>query len=276
MFSRARMLAWQPFDRGNRSTIVKPLTPRFCLGCLFVACLFGTSALIAFDYATQRERAVKACEAIDASDYQSGLYFNPDGYRSYYVRSKCFQEAAVLFRDLDLCKQVRRRWSLLSSSWGYTSARCLQLVAEGTAVDRAELERMKNAYASGGMKLRDFRIERNGNGRDVDIIPAFEGTYGHGYTLTFEILPDPPGAPALLHTLGYYVGEKANMRLYVPQADIRKHFPAFSLNRVYTVRATMTLDVGYGGQSGYWSPAFIEGVFPVRERSQSITKQASF
>ena len=269
------MLAWQP-SGSTRSAIVKPLTSLLRLACLFVACLIGTSVLIAFDYAGQRGKAIKACEAIDASDYQSGLYLNPEGYRSYYVRSKCFQEAAVLFRDPDLCEQVRRRWSLLSSSWGYTSARCRQLVAEGTAIDRAELERMKDAYVSGGMKLRDFRIERNGNGRDVDIIPVFEGTYAHGYTLTFEIMPDTSGTSALLHTLGYYVGENANMRLYVPQADIRKHFPAFSLNRVYTVRATITLDVGYGGQSGYWSPAFIDRVFPVRERSQSITKQASF
>ena len=256
---------------------MNPLTPRvFRVGCLWAVCLFGASVLMAFDYSGERSKATRACEAIARSDYQSGLYFNPEGYRSYYVRSKCFQEAAVRFRDPDLCRQVRRRWSLLSSSWGYTSARCRQLVDEGTAVDRAELGRTKAAYVSGGMKLRDFRVERNGNGRDVDIVPTFVGTYGHGYTLTFEILPAPSGPPALLHTLGYYVGENANMRVYVPQADIRKQFPAFSLNRVYAVRATITLDVGHGGQSGYWSPAFIEHVFPVRERSQSITKQASF
>jgi hypothetical protein len=242
---------------------------------LLVACFLGTSIVLSFDYSGQRVNAVKACEAIDPSLSQSGLLFNPEGYRSYYVRSKCFQEAAVLFRDPALCDQVKRRWSLTSSSWGYTAARCRQLVAEGTAADRAELEGLKNAYAAGGIKLRDFRIERNGNGRDVDIIPIFTGTFGHGYTLTFEILSGP-STPALIHMLGYYVDQTANLRIYIPQADIKKHFPEFALNRSYTVRATVTLDVGYGGQAGYWSPSFIEGVFPARERTQSITRQSTF
>ena len=135
---------------------------------------------------------------------------------------------------------------------------------------------MKKAYASGGVRLREFRIERNGNGRDVDILPAFTGTYAHGYALTFEILPDPSGAYTLLHTSGYQLDEKSNLRIYVAQADIKQRFPGFSLNQSYTVRATVALEVGSGGQSGYWSPAFIEGVFPARERSQSITRQARF
>jgi hypothetical protein len=135
---------------------------------------------------------------------------------------------------------------------------------------------MKTAYAAGGIKLRDFRIERNGNGRDFDIIPTFTGTYAHGYMLTFEILPSASGLPVLLHTSGYHLDEQSNLRLYVPQADIKQRAADFSLNRPYTVRATVTLDVGYGGQAGYWSPSFIEGVFPIRERSQSIMRQATF
>ena len=238
--------------------------------------LLATAAGIGFDYADARSKAVTACEAIEPSQSQSGLIFNPAGYRSYYVRSKCFQEAAVAFRDSTLCEQVHQRRSLLSSSWGYSAARCRQLVAEGTSADRAELERLKHAYAIGGIRLRDFRIERNGNGRDVDILPAFTGTHAHGYTVTFEILPDPSRASILLHTSGYYLDEKSNLRIYVPQADIRQRFPGFSLNQSYIVRATVALDVGFGGQSGYWNPAFIEGVFPARERSPSITRQATF
>lgn len=246
---------------------------RIVLACALV--LFGPSVAIAFDYAEWHSKAIKGCEAIDPSESQSGLLFNPDGYRSFYVRSKCFQEAAVTFRDAALCSQVRQRRSLLSSSWGYTAARCRQLVAEGTANDRAALEGMKTAYAAGGVKLRDFRIERNGNGRDIDIIPAFTGTYAHGYTLTFEIVSDT-GAATLLHTSGYHLDAKSNLNLYVRQADIRQRFPGFALNRPYTVRATVTLDVGFGGQSGYRSPAFIASVFPMRERSQSIVRQVTF
>jgi len=243
---------------------------------LLVVCLCGTAVGIAFDYADARSKAVKSCEAIDPSESQSGLIFNPDGYRSYYVRSKCFQEAAVVFRDSALCEPVKERRSLVSSSWGYSPSRCRQLVTEAVAADRAALEGLKREYAAGAITLRDLRIERNGNGRDVDIIPAFTGTYAHGYTLTFEILANPSGAFTLLHTSGYYLDEKSNLRIYVAQADIKQRFPGFSLNHPYSVRATITLDVGYGGQSGYWSPAFIDRVFPTRQRSQSITRQATF
>ena len=251
------------------------ISRRFALIVLSLAGLLAASEASAVDYAELRARAVKACEAIDASESQSGMIFNPDGYRSYYVRSKCLQDAAVAYRDSTLCEQVKQRRSLFSSSWGYSAARCRQLVTEGTARDRAELEKLKRAYVAGGIKLRDFRIERNGNGRDFDIIPSFIGTYAHGYALTFEILPDS-GAPPLLYTTGSYLDEKANLNYYVPQAAIRQRFPAFAVGRSYSVRATVTLDTGFGGQSGYWSPAFIERVFPARERTHSLTRPVTF
>lgn len=241
-----------------------------------IALLIGVTEARAVDYAELRARAVTSCQAIDPSESQSGLLFNPDGYRSYYVRSKCFQEAAIQFRDATLCGQVRQRWSPLSSSWGYSADRCRQLVEEGVARDRKALEEMKRAYVAGGMKLRDFRIVRNGNGRDFDILPAFTGTHATGYMLTFEIVPDGSGPPILLHRQGYYVDAKSNLNIYVRQADIRQRFPAFAMNGTYTVRGTVTFDMGFGGQSGYWSPAFIERVFPLRERSQSITRPVTF
>ena len=238
--------------------------------------MMGSSDAIAFDYAEWHSKAIKACEAIDPSESQSGLIFNPDGYRSFYVRSKCFQEAAVTYRDAALCAQVRERRSLLSSSWGYTAARCRQLVAQGVAKDRSELEALKAAYMAGAITLRDFRVERNGNGRDIDIIPSFTGTYAHGYTLTFEILPEAAGAATLLHTNGYHVDAASNLNLYVRQADVKQRLPGFALNRPYRVRATVTLGIGFGGQSGYRSPAFIERLFPTRDRSHSIVRQVIF
>jgi len=238
--------------------------------------LIGASDAIAFDYAEWRAKAVTACEAFDPSESQSGLIFNPDGYRSYYVRSKCFQEAAVTYRDPALCAQVRQRRSLFGSSWGYTAARCRQLVADGVATDRSALEALKAGYAAGGITLRDFRVERNGNGRDIDIIPSFTGTYAHGYTLTFEILPEAARAATLLHTSGYHLDATSNLNLYVRQSDLKQRLPAFSLNRPYTVRGTVMLDVGFGGQSGYWSPAFIEGMFPARDRTHAIVRQVTF
>jgi len=233
--------------------------------------------LFAASYDELRAAAAKNCRAIDPAEYQSGLFFNPDGYRSYYVRSECFQRNAVQFRDAALCAEVKQRPSLFSSSWGYSSARCRELVAEGIAADRKILEEIKRQYLQGPMHLRDFRIERNGNGRDFDIIPSFTGSYAHGHTLRFEIVRADTGQESvLLHSSGYYVDDNSNLRIFVRQEEIRARFSEFALGRAYRVRATMVLDVGNGGQAGIWSDAFIERVFSMRERAQSITREIRF
>ncbi|HKY21918.1 MAG TPA: hypothetical protein VJM31_11940 [Vicinamibacterales bacterium] len=244
---------------------------------LIVLCLVAITWIRAMDYGTARSAAVSTCEAIDRSEYQSGLYFNPEGYRSFYVRSACFQKAAVQFRDESLCTHVRQRRSLFASSWGYSASQCRKLVAEGVAKDRSELEEIKRLYSQSPVQLEAFRIERNGNGRDFDILPMFSGSYAHGYALTFEILDESStGAPIPVHASGYYLDSRSDLRIYVTQAEIRQRFPGFALNRPYRVRATAVLDVGNGGQAGYWSEAFIERVFPIRERLRSITIQSVF
>jgi hypothetical protein len=243
-----------------------------------VGLLFDVTSLFSsVSYDELRSAAVKQCQAIDPAAYQSGLFFNPDGYRSYYVRSECFQRTAVQFRDESLCAEVRQRFSLLSSSWGYSRARCRELVAQGAATDRTTLEEIKRLYVEGAVALRNFLVERNGNGRDFDIIPSFAGDYAHGYVLRFEIVPPNTGKEtALLHSSGYFVDGKSNLRVFLRQDEIRRRFPDFALDRFYTIRATLILDVGNGGPSGYWSDAFIERVFPIRERSQSVTREIRF
>ena len=246
----------------------------------FAAILLGLVAvdrIRAIDYVTAKSAALRECEGIDPAAYQSGLYFNPDGYRSFYLQSQCFQKAAVQFRDESLCARVRQRRSVFASSWGYSSSHCRKLVVEGIHADTSALEEIKRRYAQGAVELRTFHIERNGNGRDFDIVPVFSGTYAYGYRLTFEILDAAPtGAPVLLHSSGYHVDSTSRLRIYVRQADIRDRFPQFALNRPYQVRATAILDVGIGGQAGYWSHTFIERVFPISQRTQSITTRAVF
>jgi len=240
-------------------------------------CLLTAAWLSAVDYRAARSAAVARCDAVDSAAYQSGLAFNPDGYRSFYLQSECLQAAAIQFRDEALCARVRQRRSLFSSSWGYSPAQCRKLVAAGIASDREELETMKRRYAGSPVRLRGFRIERNGNGRDFDIVPAFSAGYAHGYVLTFEILDaNAGGPPVLLHASGYYLDASSNLRIYVRQSDIRARFAGFVLNRPYQVRATAVLDVGTGGPAGYWSDAFIDRVFPLRDRSQSLTIQTVF
>src|SRR5574338_59416 len=118
---------------------------------LAAAALAATSGLAATSapaasYDERRAMAVKECEAIDPAKYQSGLYFNPDGYRSYYLRSECFQRLAVRFRDQSPCARVKQRRSLFASSWGYSAKNCRALVESGLAKDRAELTEVRRAY----------------------------------------------------------------------------------------------------------------------------------
>jgi hypothetical protein len=237
----------------------------------------AAAAASATGYAELRAGAVAQCRAIDPAESQSGLLFNPDGYRSYYVGSECFQRVAVQFRDEALCAEVKQRRSLFWSSWGTSRKRCRELVAEGAAADLAELSETKRRYAAGAVRLRELRIERNGNGRDFDALPSFQGDYGHGYVLRLEAAgAGPGGADALLHESGYYVDATSDLRIFLRQEEIRQRIPGFALGRPYAVRATLVLDVGFGGPAGYWSEAFIERVFPARERSHSLEREVRF
>ncbi len=229
----------------------------------------------ASSYDERRAAAVGSCEAIPASRRQSGLLFNPDGYRSYYVRSECFQQAALRFRDVALCGRVKQRRSLFSSSWGYSPGNCRKLVAAGVEKDRRALEETRRRYLAGHMTLHDFRVELDNNGRDFDLVPLTTGDVPHGYTLRFELVPADGRAAILLHSDGYFVDETP-LRIYLRRADVRQRVPDLSPNRRYTITATMAYGLPSASLEAEWSDRFIESVFPARERSQSVTREATF
>jgi hypothetical protein len=109
------------------------------------------------------------------------------------------------------------------------------------------------------------------------IIPAFAGANAAGYTLTFAIVPAHGGpAPILLHSSGYYLDGHANLRIFVRGDDIERRVPGFAPGRRYPVQATLMLTLPTGTGDVRWSDAFIERVFPARERSQSMTKEIEF
>ena len=247
-------------------------------GTLLAVLLAFTPQSSANDYAEQRAAAVKNCRAIDPKEHHTGLIMNPEGYRSYYVRSACIQRTAVKFRDPELCEEVRRRRALFSSSWGYSEKNCRELVQAGIRKDGETLDAMKREYDRGHVRITDFTVERNGNGRDYDIIPRFAGEGAHGYRLQFAILPDEPGAaPVPVHASGFYLrGSENNIRIFITQAELRERFPAFRPENRYTVRATLTLSTGHGSQAGRWSDAFIESHFPIASRSRHLEKDIDF
>lgn len=226
-------------------------------------------------YEAARSAAITRCDAIDARDYQSGLALNPNGYRSYYVRSQCLQQTAVVFRDLALCDRVRQRRALFSSSWGYSPANCRTLVKQAVESDRAEFAEIRRQYLANSMILRDVRIVRNGNGRDYDAIPSFEGKVGHGYMIAIEIVPSA-GRPIAIHSGGYYVDPQSGLYLFIRQQDIRAKLPSFEPGRSYQVRAIATFSLPVGNDSRFMSDAFVEGVFPVAERTRTVTREIRF
>lgn len=241
----------------------------------FATVTFAVTFALASPYEERRAAALKTCDEIDPARYQTGLYFNPDGYRSFYLRSECFQQAAVRFRDISLCARVRQRRALLSSSWGYSPGNCRSLVSAAIAKDRKTLEDLRHAYRASHMILRDFRIELNGNGRDFDIRPIVAGTTPHGYSLRFEILPEGSGLPTLIHADGYWI-DNTTLSIYVRRSDIRQRAPDLSSDRRYIVAATMTLSLLVTTGDAEWSDAFTEAVFPLRERSQTVRKVITF
>jgi hypothetical protein len=245
---------------------------------IFLALIIGptaSSVVSGASYDELKAAALKQCQTIDAGAYQTGLLFNPKGYRSFYLRSECLQKTAAEFRDESLCALVKERPSLLSSSWGYSPPQCTKLVREGIASGERALTEMKDSYRRGALQPSDFRVERNGNGRDFDLIPSFAGSYAHGYVLRFEILA-PDNKFALLHSAGYYLDGRSDLRIFLRQEEIRSRFGAFIPGQLYTVRATSILDIGSGGPAGRWSEPFIERIFPLRERSQSLDREVRF
>lgn len=228
-------------------------------------------------YETEHAAALKTCAAIDPEAYESGLAFNPDGYRSYYKRSECLQAAAARFRDEPLCKEVKERWSILWSSWAYSEKRCRELVAQGLEKDRPLIEKIRRDYAARPSKLVDFRIQNN-NGMNYGIFSRFEPRgFEYRYTLRYELVAaDAPGGAALLAAYTGPFGNGSSIGLGITAADLRERFPAFVPGRSYPVRATFVLEVPNGGASLMWSGAFIEKYFPRVMRTQVLEKEVTF
>ena len=217
--------------------------------------------------------AVNKCKTIDPDEYRSGLVFNPDGYQSYYVRSVCFQHVAIDFRDPVLCSEVSRRLALFSSSWGYSERNCRKLVKEKQDKDRIYIEEDKAKVANKFVRLNDFTIAANNNGRVFILSPTFTSGYSHSYHLNITLIdPQDNTHSSLIHSNGYRLDGKGKMRIHLQSKEIRERFPTFTLNRPYIVEANLVLITG----SAFINEKFINGVWPLEDRSQTITKTMTF
>ena len=248
----------------------------------YLIVLFGISGFGFFeragatDYQTLLDQALAKCEEISANSYQTGLSLNPDGYRSYFEKSACIQRAAIAFRAVPLCKQVKRRWALFSSSWGYSKTNCLELTSNAEQKDRLELQALQKRYVAGPVKLIELRLEPNGNGRDFDFIPRFADGFEHGYQLEIWLIDENHQRHLILRHGSYLQGSADNIRLYLPRIDLLDRFPAFRSGRPYVLETKLILSVGIGGPGGWLRDDILEEAFPEPSRTQILISTVEF
>ncbi len=226
-------------------------------------------------YEEQRAAAVASCSSIDPDESRSGMVLNPDGLRSYYVRSKCFSDAAVTYRDAELCGEVRRRWLSPFSSWKVSSSECEKQVADGIRNDEAALTERKRAYLAGHVELAGFTVYRHGNRRDFEVVPTFGGTGRGTYLLTLTLVAS--GQRHDIHNSGYSIDSgTSNIGIYLRASDISAAYPGFSPAGTYDLEATLTYAIGSGTTAGRWSDDFINRHFPTAERSEHLMRTVAF
>lgn len=237
-------------------------------------------SLPAFSEAAEVEamlaNAINQCEQIGSREYESGLIFNSDGYRSYYKRSACLQRAAVGFRERSLCSQVRRRFSLFASSWGYSRGNCQDLVDAELVKDQATLEALRQQYLSGPVRLLSITVERNGNGRDYDFIPKFADGFAHGYQMEFIVIDSGGNRHNLLTHGSYLTGSDNNLRLYLDRPTLLARFPSFAMGVSFDFEVHLLLSLGRGGPNNWMRDTTINDFFPASERTQVFTSEVTF
>lgn len=243
--------------------------------CLSLAVYYQSPGFAA-EFDSLFQQATASCEQIDPRDYETGMWLNSEGYRSYYKQSMCFQRAAVEFRDAPLCDKVRRRFALFSSSWGYTRDNCRSLVETAQAEDRAKLQQLRQQYLAGPVKLTSLTVEKNGNGRDYDFIPRFADGFAYGYQLEFRVIDESRTPQLILQHGSYLTGAADNLRLFLYREQLRERFPDFEFGHVYELEVRVILSVGLGGIGSWMREEFLEEVFPEVERTQVFLTTASF
>lgn len=253
---------------------------RFCVTelsvLLWVALSWPVEILAASAYDSSLAERVAACQQIDGNEYQSGLLLNPEGYRTYYTRSVCFQRLAIEYRDANLCKEVRRRYALFSSGWGYSARNCRLLVDQKLTEDRDEVRGLRQNYLATPMSMSQLTVEPNGNGRDFDFIPRFDDGFPYGYGLVFRLIDDNGEPHVVLEHGGYLGGRDTNLRLFLTRTDLLARYPALEFNRPYSLEVSVTLDVGLRKLDGWLRTDVLEQEFPYRERTNILSTSVAF
>ena len=185
---------------------------KLIIGCLLLVGWLPQSGATGQECQENLARRVETCRAIPVDESVTGLLFNPRGYQHYYLRSYCLQNLALEFREISLCQEVKRRYSLLLDGSQISEQACLEKVGEKKAQDRQEF-----------LKAREVILDNQANlARPVaaDIIPspdqravralgfvlATEGRFEHSYVIEAEATAEPLSQPIRLLTVNTYLG----------------------------------------------------------------------
>ncbi len=238
---------------------------------LYIVILLLGSASALASYNERLQSGIAECEAIPAFESHSGMWLNPEGYGAYWGRSACYQKVATEFRDISLCDRVYRNYSLFSSSWGYSRENCRVLVAGVQREDVAELQKLKAAYNTGPVVLVDVLLQKNGNGRDVDVIPEFSAGHAGSYILTL-FLVDDAAKKFEITSNSFYLGDgKSDINWYIPRETILAAMPHFDDSAEYAVVINIEFSLPLGRANGVWPETWPEQIWPVKERRQRFS-----
>lgn len=203
-----------------------------------IAFLAVTLSAAGDEFAARKARRLAECMAIPANEYSTGMIFNPRGYRTMYHRSQCIQSLAVEERDADLCADVRERKSLLFDGSGVSPAHCRELVAGKRSEDEAALESFPLA---GTHRIDAIEIERDGNGRDFDLVVSTRGSLPYRYDLRITAHVSA-GKPVEIVNDNAGLGSTASRRiLLLRAADLADALGDGWRQKAWTIVATLTL-----------------------------------
>lgn len=205
---------------------------------LAIALLVGAGAMATDRFGDRKARRLARCMAIPANEYSTGLLFNPSGYQTMYHRSQCLQDLAVDERDRALCDEVRERRSLLFDGSGVSPAHCRDLVAARMAADTKDLE----ALDAGAIhRIETLAIERDGNGRDFDLVVTTSGSLSTGYELRI-VARDESGASIEIFSNDGNPGASGSRRIFLLRAaELAEKLGKDWAAKTWTIVATLAL-----------------------------------
>lgn len=177
------------------------------------------------------EQSRAKCKAIPAERYYTGLIFNPDHLETGYERSQCYQALAEQLRDPELCRQAMERKSWFFDGSGISQKACKAKVAERIRQDKVAAGR-----AQAPQRLVGLVLNRDGNGKDIDVHIRTSGGAAMNYWLTLSVV-DADGVERVVRQDWQPMdGTDAELVIFIKRESV---LAAYEPDRESILRATL-------------------------------------